>query len=149
MHRSVPMRTRSGSGTVTVRFDPVEYPVSLRGGQSVEVGRSRGVYSSSLIARAEPFAGFLGVRCSALSDVLLSFEQGEEFVAVERRELDAVPKRAPDELAPTVEPASLPRVVYPFEERLGEFELHCGEVVSTVVVCGCFRTIGILRWSYR
>ncbi|WP_149785388.1 hypothetical protein [Halorubrum aquaticum] len=54
----------------------------------------------------------------SLADVLLGFERGDEFVAVERRELDEVPKRVPDELAPTVEPAALPRVVYPFEERL-------------------------------
>ena len=74
------------------------------------------------VIRFEALADLLGARRPSLADVLLGFEQGDEFVAVERRELGGVPKRVPNELAPTVEPAPLPRVVYLFEERLGEFK---------------------------
>jgi hypothetical protein len=59
------------------------------------------LHPSSLVARAEPLAGLLGARRSPLPDVLLSFEQGNEFVPIERRELDGVPERVPDELAST------------------------------------------------
>jgi len=65
---------------------------------SSAVDETSHVHSSSLIARAEPLAGLLGARRSSLADVLLGFEQSDEFVAVERRELDGVSKRVPDEL---------------------------------------------------
>jgi len=130
----------------------VEYPVLVGGDSrsrsSSAVEESSHVHLSSLI-RTEPLAGFLGARRSSLADVFFGFEQGDEFVAVERRELDGVSKRVSDELAPAVEPASLPRLVYLFEERLGEFEVDRGDVVLAVVVRGRFRHIDVIRQSYQ
>ena len=131
----------------------VEYPVLVGGDSpsrsSSAVEESSHVHSSSLIARAESLAGLLVARRSALTDILLGFKQGDEFVAVERRELDGVSKCVPNKLAPAVESASLPRLAYLFEERLGSLEVHRDDVVIPVVVRGRSGHTDVICWSYQ
>jgi hypothetical protein len=98
--------------------------------------------------RSEPFACLLGAHRRPLAEVLLGLEEPDEFVAVERRELHGVPKRVPDELAPAVETAPLPRIVDLVEERLGDFEIHSDDFVLSIPASGCIRHTGVIWLSY-